>query len=94
MNLTLTLIPNAGIPNAGIPNAEIPNAGIPNAGFLNIGIPGAGTFSQNTGRSQESDVPVWARDNGGLIANSDMLAIGATLIVVMAVKVAALFWRR
>lgn len=50
--------------------------------------------AQNTGQSEERDLPVWAQDNGGLIANSDMLAIGATLIVVMAVKAAALFWRR
>jgi len=51
-------------------------------------------LAQGTGQSEERDLPVWAQDNGGLIANSDMLAIAATLIVVMAVKAAALFWRR
>lgn len=52
------------------------------------------TLSQSSEQSRDGDVPVWAQDNGGLIANSDMLAIGAMLIVVMVVKAAALFWRR
>lgn len=46
------------------------------------------------GQVQQRGVPVWAQDNGGLIANSDMLAIGATLIVVIVVKAAAVLMRR
>lgn len=46
------------------------------------------------GQVQQPGVPVWARDSGGLIANSDMLAIGATLIVVIVVKAAAVLMRR
>ncbi len=39
-------------------------------------------------------LPVWAQDSRGLFANTDMLAIGFTLLVVMAVKLLASFFKR
>ncbi|MEM8812333.1 MAG: hypothetical protein AAGF59_06910 [Pseudomonadota bacterium] len=42
----------------------------------------------------EQALPVWAQDNRGLIANSDMLAIGAVLLVVMAIKLLDMLRRR
>ncbi|MEM1048800.1 MAG: hypothetical protein AAGL24_21800 [Pseudomonadota bacterium] len=39
-------------------------------------------------------VPIWAQDSRGLFANTDMLAIGFTLLVVIAVKLLASLFRR
>ena len=46
-------------------------------------------MSHQANLSEKPDLPVWAQDNDGLIANSDMLAIGAVLLVVIVVKAAA-----
>ena len=51
-------------------------------------------FTGDSGASPGSTIPVWAQDNNGLMANSDMLAIAATLFVLLVVKTAARVWRR